>query len=253
MPFLTWRSRGRDRSGLQTELEHLRDELQRLSEIEDELCELKSREEELVAHLEGLMKWGDLTQCTGLETFREALKDSDLHPHEALETVKRSLDFMGNGASKWSTQTQRMHDMLLRVTDSGGQVRMLILDPSSVVCRDASKLQFAGDPNAMQRKIVDSLLRLQSLHAEYEALTIRIYDHAPNFRIAVIDSERAVVGHYRHYRHDSADTPLLVFREGPPWTFLGPFQHLFEQEWNRAYDVDWNAVNESATQLEVPR
>lgn len=196
------------------------------------------RARERIAEVEALSSWGEVTACTGLTSFSKALEISEMHPHEALPNIARSLDFMGNGASKWSKQEKEMREMLERVRDESGRVRMLILNPYSEILKDKP---------AERSKIITSLKLLDAFRSHKAPLEIRTYDHQPNFRIALIDGELAAIGHYRNYREDSKKSPLLLFRATSrerehPWSFYSPFKLLFEHEWNASSDVDWDRI-----------
>lgn len=193
-------------------------------------------------------RWAEIEQTTGLKGFRAALGDSDMDPVFALERVNSSLDFMGHGASKWSSQRDKMREMLVRISNGGEdcRVRMLVLDPFDNECSAAAARQTPQDPQHHKRKLITSLLRMEEL-IEHNNFFVRLYDHPPKFRITIIDGEEVIIGHYRNYLHqvdsgDSAASPLLIFGRGPEWSFANPFRLLFDHEWNKSISVDWDQV-----------
>lgn len=234
----------RARSIVAREAQDLRD---RLETSQGERAALK-------AEVDVLEKWRGLEEVTGLESFREALGASEMHPQEAIDKIHVSLDFMGHGASKWSAQSDQMHSMLRRLTDRDaevGRARMLILDPESGECQQSSKVRFPDDPDALPRKIVCSLLELERLEKVHKNLHLRLYSHRPAFRITIIDHSFVVAGHYRNYQRGSEATPLLVIKADPDWSFYSPFQVLFNAEWRAAERVDWPKVHALAAKLGV--
>lgn len=200
--------------------------------------------------------WESVQARTGLAGYDADLVDSKFHPSEVLTKVHQGLDFLGHGASKWTTQRDKFADMLLHLDDEGERcgVRMLVLDPASPICRDTSEMLFPDDPQKWPRKILRSLQVLGKLEARYENnLEVKVYKHKPVFRLTIIDGSTAIVGHYRNYHRDSNDTPLLVFRKGPEWSFFTPFQALYDAEWNAARPVNWQAVDHQLDELGVER
>jgi hypothetical protein len=182
-----------------------------------------------------LEKWTAVTACTGLESFRPALGKSDLRPEEALNTLKKSLDFMGNGASKWSDQAPEMRKMLYRLegVGEGGKARMLVLNPLG---------RFLRNNPAERQKILKSLMVLDRLRQDHSNLAVKVYDHRPTFRITLMDGDRAIVGHYRNYQEDSVKSPLLIFFLDESWSFFSPFKLLFDHEWKNGKAPDWDKL-----------
>ncbi len=203
--------------------------------------------------------WEGITKSTGLREFRDALEGSVFDPRNALGAINHTLDFMGHGASKWSREKPQMRAMLLRLTNNGAGcgVRLLVLDPLGDACRLASRQQSPTDLDHHQRKILRSLLRLESLLEDFpKNLQIKLYDHQPNFRITIIDRTHAVIGHYRSRAvdlggEDSAASPLLVFDSTAEWSFLTPFQLLFDREWENSVDVLWAEIHNKARALDI--
>jgi hypothetical protein len=204
-------------------------------------------------------QWQGITGSTGLSEYRRELKGSDFDPRNVLGTITQSLDFMGHGASKWSRESSKMRGMLLQLMNKGAGcgVRLLVLNPLSDVCRIASRQQAPNDHDHHQRKILRSLLRLESLLEDFpDRIAVKLYEHPPNFRITIIDHTQAIIGHYRSREvdiggEDSAESPLLVFDSAAEWSFLSPFQLLFDREWDASKDVPWAKIHEQARKLGI--
>jgi hypothetical protein len=195
-------------------------------------------------------KWTGIEESTGLLGFRKKLSGSDMEPKDLLDRVEQSLDFMGHGASKWSHEPDKMREMLLRISNLGKacRVRMLVLDPFDAQCQEAAARQTPGDPLHHKRKIIASLLRMEQL-CTHDNFELRLYDHPPKLRITIIDHALAIVGHYRNYlidsdRADSAESPLLAFSGRPSWSFISPFQLLFDHEWDKGIEVSWDDIHQ---------
>jgi hypothetical protein len=190
---------------------------------------------------------------TGLRGFRDTLNGSEFHPSLALASINHSLDFMGHGASKWTCEERQFAEMLIRLEDAGshGKVRLLLLNPASDACLDTSAKLFPEDPLHWPRKIVQSLFVARGVMEHHNNLEITIYDHKPVFRLTIIDGRLAIVGHYRNYHQDSDASPLLIFEEGPEWSFSRPFQQLFDTEWKAGRPPDWDAIESQAGELGV--
>ena len=183
--------------------------------------------------LEGeLEKWKGLQATTGLCEFEKELDHSDEHPRAQLDVIRSSLEFMGNGGSKWTEQEGQMRRMLDTVGNAGGTVKMLLLHPGSTVCTERSKAVH-GSEKVQPLKNIRSLRRLTELRKTYSNLEVLVYDHLPYFRLTFVDGNVAIVGHYKHYRADSAASPLVLWEPtADGWGFYAAFQRYFEGEWD---------------------
>ena len=180
--------------------------------------------------------WQGIESATGLVEYWPTLGGSPEHPEEKLDHISHHLDFMGNGGSKWSAEKVRpqMEHMLARVGEREGQVRLLLLRPNCEACKKASKKRFPEDEDSLPRRNTSSLLQLRDLQAQYPHLEIKLYEHAPFFRLTFSDKQTVSVGHYQQYWEDSTETPLLVIedgRDGNEWSFFVAFSRYFKEEW----------------------
>jgi hypothetical protein len=199
--------------------------------------------------------WEGVHERTGLAGYSYELTDSEFHPSKVLPNIHQGLDFLGHGASKWTTERDRFVDMLVHLDDEGERcgVRLLLLDPSSEPCLENSARLFPEDPQKWPKKILRSLQSLGDLEEDHHNLEVKVYKYKPIFRLTIVNGVTAVIGHYRNYHRDSDASPLLVIHKGPGWSFFGPFQQLFEKEWHAAYPVDWEGVARQADELGVKR
>ncbi len=183
-----------------------------------------------------LRHWEGIESATGLVEFWPALRGSPEHPRAKISQINHHLDFMGNGGSKWSAEKQQMEQMLARVGEREGQVRLLLLRPNCEACKKASKKRFPDDEDALPRRNTSSLLQLQDLQQQFPHLEIKLYEHSPFFRLTFSDKQTVSVGHYQQYWEDSTETPLLVIedgRDGNEWSFFVAFSRYFKEEWSK--------------------
>lgn len=184
-----------------------------------------------------LVKWTGLEESTGLCAFEEKMEASKLHPEEQLHVIQFSLDFMGNGGSKWTREEKEMREMLKRLGNVGREARMLLLNPSSNVCKEASKKRFYSKITIPMRSL-NSLKVLDRLRDEYPHLDFRLYDHTPYFRLTFVDGRSAIVGHYKNYQDESDYSPLMVWKaDRSDWSFYHAFAKYFEAEWEKGVPI----------------
>lgn len=202
----------------------------------------------LIAERGRNQKWKGIEASTGLVKYVKKLEGSGYYPSECLVRIDAYLDFMGHGASKWTHERNLMDQMLQRTFSNGGQVRFLLLDPSSDACLDASRA-YHNSRDDYARKILESLLVLRSLRMRYRHLQVRLYAHRPQFRLTFDDRDSVSVGHYMGYRRGSANSPLLHFTKHAEWSCFTAFMTYFEDEWEHAKEVDWASLDEQLRAL----
>ena len=199
-------------------------------------------------------RWRGIEEATGLVDYTKRMRGSEEHPRSKLHKIMFHLDFMGHGGSKWSLEMSEMEAMLVRVGERKGTVRMLLLKPDCAVCEKASKERFEGDAKALPKKNIESLLRLHELRSKFDHLQIKLYEHAPFFRLTFIDKTAVVVGHYQQYWQDSANSPLLVWEdgaEGSQWSFYIPWGRYFEEEWKEGTPMSADKLKKLAEEYGV--
>jgi hypothetical protein len=192
-------------------------------------------------------KWEGIESATGLCEFEPQLDESDEHPRASLDRINISFLFMGNGGSKWTREEPKMRKMLEKVGNASREARMLLLDPDSDVCIEASKDQHQGNRSVEPIKIIRSLQCLHKLRADYPHLEFRLYDHTPFFRLVFVDGRVAIVGHYKQYHADSAYTPLVLWESHPGgWSFYWAFKKYFDAEWDAGQTITTEKLNSLA-------
>jgi hypothetical protein len=185
-------------------------------------------------------RWKGLEKTTGLQGYIEKLEGSPHHPSVCLSKVNRYLDFMGNGASKWTRELELLHQMCTHTLASGGQIRFLILNPVSEACREAD--QIIGKDQ--RPKILKSLKILCELEKQFKHFHVRLHDRVPEFRLTFIERRFVSVGHYRYFRKDSKDSPLHLYTDESDWSFFKPFCMYFDNAWDSAVPANWDEVLE---------
>jgi len=188
-----------------------------------------------------LKRWEQLEAYTGLSDYWHQLDDSDQHPRDKLSEIRASLDFMGHGGSKWTSERDQFSSMLGRIGNNRGKARMLLLNPASEIARKKSTIR-SGHPRELPQKIAMSLMSISALQKTYDNLQVRLYSHMPHFRLTIVDRRMAIVGHYRSYDRDSGGTPLLAWENAADWSFFTSFVAYFDHEWDAADEVDWETV-----------
>lgn len=161
-----------------------------------------------------------------LETYNK-LEDSKANPQVCMSTVDSSLDFLGNGASKWSNHLGLFEEMLKRIGNRG-EVRFLLVDP----------IKNKHPDEEISKRSARSILNLWDIKTANPTIKfdIRLYEHNPFFRVTFIDREELFIGHYRgNYHSDSKDSPVLnIVSKGVQWTLFHPFRAYFENEWTHS-------------------
>lgn len=177
---------------------------------------------------------------TGLIAFYEKLEDSPYYPDKCLPAINSHLDFMGNGASKWTYRISEeiLENAIKKIEGNNGKARFLILNPFSKHVKDEEN----------RRKIIRSLRRLRDIRrllSNKNSLEIKVFDHVPQFRLIFIDKRKLVIGHYGgENKGDSKNSPLLEFGDNS-WSFYHAFCEYFDKQWNSIKKgVDWNKVDD---------
>lgn len=108
-------------------------------------------------------KWRDIEKITGLVKYAQTLERSDYHPRGLREAVKTSLDFMGNGASKWTADAGELEKMIKEIQYRKGKARFLITNPLS----DVHDTGDAENLKVYKKKVATSIRTFLELEAKY--------------------------------------------------------------------------------------
>ncbi len=178
-----------------------------------------------------------INNVTGYVTFYTKLEDSEYYPDKCLPRINRYLDFMGNGASKWTWKIspENLKNALDRIEENGGEARFLTLNPlSEKVSNEDSKRQIIESLRCLRRN--------QRQRNNEDTLKIKVYDHSPQFRLTFIDKQVLVIGHYGG--GDSNNSPLLEFRgDKNSWNFYNAFSDYYQRQWDDyAKEPNWEEI-----------
>jgi hypothetical protein len=182
----------------------------------------------------------DFEEATGFEDYVVELKDSRYHPKEIIPEIYTSFDFLGHGASKWTDQFVLLDQAIERVKRNKGMVRFMTFDPR--VAKGLKDHEVESNDIQEQNKILKSLLTLKHLANKHlrddNKVQIKIYRELPTFRLAFVNSNIVLVGHYNGHTRNSNESPIIVFNSVKEWSFYSAFRALFEKRWNEAETID---------------
>lgn len=197
-------------------------------------------------------KLDEYAQLGIIDCYKQ-LKDTGLEPLKCMKKVKRSLDFMGVGGSKWVADEEKVRafeEMLQRVKVTKGHVRFLIIDPRCKGFRQLKELR-------TEREVPkDSYEKLHKLAQKFEGyLDVRLYDHLPTLRLQFVDGEYMAVSRYyfQYENHNSAargwNIPHLIIHEEEvthdnsksekyKGSLYGSFEQLYDYIWEHSRNLD---------------
>lgn len=167
------------------------------------------------------------------------LQGSRLEPQQCVTRTKRKLHFMGVLASKWVLDPPTRADfvrLLKRLDHLGGEVKFLIIDPTSEAFIRLEALR-GGHIST------DSIQWLERLTAEHSSFEVRAYSSLPTFRIVVVDDEVVTFSAYHMSESDYArsrygwESPHAVLDPKAPWPLANAFELLFNETWALAKPI----------------
>ena len=139
--------------------------------------------------------------------------------------------FLGHGASKWTNEELELDGAIERIKLRRGVAKFLIYDPRKDGCKQTEK-----------DKILKSMLVLRQIqkthNTDYECMIVKLYTEIPTFRLAFINQNTVLVGHYKVYTDNSNRSPIMVFLSNPVWSFYTVYRTFFENEWTRANNLN---------------
>jgi len=148
----------------------------------------------------------------GIINSTEELKGTQLEPLQCMKDVRTSLSFMGVGGEKWvkDTQLRKAFKNMLRQTKTvGGEVRFLLINPSSEAYGLLYQLRGESVPYESYEHFAD-------LVNKFDNLEVRLYSDLPSFRMQFVDDKYLAVSRYYFDKvsHDSVGggwrTPHLI-------------------------------------------
>jgi len=174
----------------------------------------------------------------GFECCTEELKDTNYDPRIVVSKCGDSnLDFMGVCGTKWlygdgTKKSECMHNfekMLKRARANSKKVRFLMID---------EKYDFYKHMKKDRGEDICAFQDWRRLLSDYsDILEVRCYNHAPTFRIMILD-DIAVISTYNILGRENDDrgwgSPNMVFKQTMDSSFKEAIIRLFESEWQFA-------------------
>lgn len=193
-----------------------------------------------------------LKGATGLENFVEFLRDSKYHPKNIISTITTNFSFWGHGASKWTNEISLLDKAIERVLVNSGNIEVMIFNPIHT------------EEVFEKEKILKSILVLEALKAKYNKrqanfMEVKVYADLPSFRLAFINHELVLVGHYKTYTANSNESPILVFNSREDWSFYSAFKTLFKEKFGNARSITsiWDELipeyKKTKIKIELPK
>jgi hypothetical protein len=163
-----------------------------------------------------------------------------LRPDKILSAVKNSLDFLGTGASKLTSESE-FREAVMRVTRNGSTVRMLLSQPDSTNLRAAA--QRSRKPiDAYERVVKESLRIIADLHTQEAAqIEVRFYTGIRRFRLMFVDDLVCLFSYNVYASESPLSFPALRLvrsAEEEVRSFYWAMEQYFVDEWNQARP--WN-------------
>lgn len=200
-------------------------------------------------HLEKVLSPGEPLNINALESvgLTEATFTTDHSSFsyvEAISAAQFRFSLLGVGADKVTANKAEFDDMVERIIDNNGLIRLLLLDPNCYYMvinqRRDDELQ------ALRKAVRNSLLRISEVIRTYQCQTrieIKSYfalthDHMPPFRLTFVDNERCVVSPRKFSKRDQSEIqPQLIFSRATTRIgsgYYGAFNDYFESAWRQA-------------------
>ena len=198
----------------------------------------------------------DFEEATGFEDYVDELQGSRYHPKEIIPDIRTNFDFLGHGASKWTTEVQLLDRAIERIKRNRGSSRFMTFDPRKAVgLEDHKHVSTFIDERIKILKSLVTLKRLEYKHnRNKKEIQIRIYEELPTFRLAFINRDIVLVGHYNGHTRNSNESPIIVFNSVKEWSFYSAFQALYEARWEIATSVEenvWEDLQKLGTDLGI--
>lgn len=167
---------------------------------------------------------------------------SGLNFSQSLRLATNSLDFLGIGASKLSSETE-FEAALLRCQRTDRPVRLLLCRP------DNAKLlrmaQNAGrDPSDYQKRVSVSLRLIADMRSSRSwNIDVRFYQDIPTFRLMFINDEICLASHYVLGKGSGSELPQLQLVKRSASrdvdSLYYAFDSYFERLWSEAASWDF--------------
>jgi len=170
---------------------------------------------------------------------------AELDPKRTLSLVRDSLDFLGTGAGKLTSE-EEFRRAVLRCSAQGSTVRLLLSEPNASNLQTAA--QRANKPIETYQEVVKQSLRvIADLHHNQGVdVQVRFYTGARRFRLMFVDDRECLVS-YNVYasREPALSYPavrLIRSSEEAVRSFYWAFQQYFNDEWEAARTWDYKEM-----------
>ena len=171
----------------------------------------------------------------------DASMDGRLSPAKTLAAVKNSLDFLGTGASKL-TSDREFREAVMRVTRNGSTVRLLLSQPDSSNLR-ATAQRSRKPVDAYERVVKESLRVIADLYTQQAAqIEVRFYTDIRRFRLMFIDEKVCLFSYNVYASENPLGFPALTVvraTEEEVRSFYWALEHYFGDEWDQARPWDF--------------
>jgi hypothetical protein len=192
------------------------------------------------------MRWLYRASDVGLYRVDRDIQ-SGIDYSRGLRLAKNSLDFLGTGASKL-TSNPEFEQAIERCHRPNRPIRFLLSAPDNPALRKA-EAQAKTTPGAYGHLVAQSLKELARLKLEREMnIVVKLYKNSheepsqETFRLMFVDDAICLMSYNFYGRGEGRDLPQLMFRNthdaDDTKVFYSCFVAYFERVWNSA--EEWN-------------
>lgn len=183
-------------------------------------------------------------ESVGLTDATYTTDHSSFSYSEAMDATSHRFSLLGVGADKVTSNKSKFDDMIERIIQNRGTVRLLLLDPNCYYMVTDQRRE--GESESLRRNVRNSLIRIKEVintyhcasYIEIKSYFALTYDHMPPFRLTFVDSDRCVVSPRRFSERDQSETqPQLIFRRSPSAGgpgYYGAFLDYFQSIWKQS-------------------
>lgn len=181
--------------------------------------------------------------AVGLLSATSETDHSAFSYREAINAANTYFAVLGVGADKLTSNEEAFERMVKRIMASGGQVRLLLLDPDSyMVLQDqdeSESKQIAESVARSLQRVAETIKRLKcGGYIKIRSYFAINHDHVPPFRITLIDDNQCIVSPRNLDGEDKSKLqPQLIFRSTASpigSAYQGSFRRYFETLWRNA-------------------
>jgi hypothetical protein len=161
---------------------------------------------------------------------------------KSLQMCTTSLDFLGIGASKLTSNQAAFQAAIDRCDRPGRSIRLLLSRPDNEGLRKVAR-KAGADPEAYQARVRRSLSTIAQLKAQEKNIRVRLYKDFPAFRLMFINDEVCLASHYVLGKGEGSDLPQLhivkTSASRDVTSLYYAFHEYFESIWDESLDWDF--------------